>query len=518
MALLGAVGTIVAASPATAADLGSVGGFDVRLDTTLRGSLGLRLEPSNPALLADPNADDGDRAFTPGINSDRIDMASQLDVTDGDLGGEIGTDGWYDGAYHRPDANSSPATFNPVSVPHDRFPAATARLLGGFIELGDAYVHDRITVAGAPVTLRVGRQTLLWGESLFFPQDGIAGGQAPVDEIKALSQPLVESREVDLPVTQADLRVQLPDNLSVEAYDQLEWRRNRTPGVASYFSTSDVLDTGGERIFEPGGGTLLRSADSEPSGFGQFGGALRYTSGSIDVGLYGLRFDAKNPQLLTSPAAGSYHATFPRGIELAGVSASTYVGDDTIAGEISERWHMPLVSVGLPAIPVGTGALPMSAAGVLAPPVSSAYATGRTLQALLSFDNQLRPSRLWNAATVDAELVVTDLLGVETERALRLPGTTHLSSAFELVATPEYFQVLRNLDVTIPVGVQLGLGGRSTVDPGQVSSTGSFTFSVNATYRAVWQANASFTHFIGGAGEQARADRDFLVFTLGRTF
>lgn len=512
-------GLATAVAPARAAELGSLDGFDVRLDTTLRGSLGLRLEASDPALLADRNADDGDRAFVPGINSERVDMAAQLDVTKGDFGADLGTDGWYDQVYHVADANRSPATFNPLSVSNEAFPSATTNLLGGTVELQDAFVHDRFELAGAPVTVRVGRQTLLWGESLFFPQDGIAGGQAPVDEIKELSQPLVESQEVYLPVTQADVRVQLPDRLSLEAYEQVEWRRDRTPGVGSYFSTGDVLDAGGERIFGPDGTALLRGRDIEPSGTGQFGLALRYGSGSLDLGLYGLRFDAKDPELIRSISQpGAYQATFPRGVYLVGVSASTYLGASTLAGEISERWRMPLVSVGLPAVPVGSGALPLSASSEVGPALPSAYPTGRTLQALVSFDSQLRPARWWGAATIDAEIVATDLLGIDDNPALRLPSTTHLASAAELVFTPAYFQVLRNLDVTVPVGVQVGLGGRSSVDPGQVAGTGSVTVSVTAVYRTVWEGGASFTHFIGPASEQALADRDFLVLSLSRTF
>ena len=505
-------------SSATGADLGSLDGYDVRLDVTLRGSLGLRLDPPDPSLLANVNADDGDRAFAPGIASERVDMATQLDVTRGDLGLDLGTDGWYDQIYHQTNANRSPATFNPTTVPNDRFPADTASLLGGVIELQDAYVHDRLTVAGAPVTVRIGRQTLIWGESLFFPQDGIAGGQAPVDEIKELSQPLVESQEVYLPVTQADVRVQLPHRLSLEAYDQVEWRRDRTPGVASYFSTSDVLDTGGERILGADGETLGRGRDIEPSGTGQFGAAVRYTSGSLDLGLYGLRFDAKDPQLVQLPAEpGQYRAVFPSGIYLLGASASTYIGDDTLAGEVSERWRMPLVSVGLPALPVGTGATPLGASSATGSALPSGYATGRTLEALLSFDSQLRPGPLWNGATIDAEIVATDLLAVETNPALRLAGTTRLSSAAEIVFTPQYFQVWRNVDMTVPVGMQIGMTGRSSVDSGQSAGAGALTLSVTAAYRTVWQAGVSFTHFIGSADEQALADRDFLVFTLSRT-
>jgi hypothetical protein len=85
------------------------------------------------------------------------------------------------------------------------------------------------------------------------------------------------------------------------------------------------------------------------------------------------------------------------------------------------------------------------------------------------------------------------------------------------VFTPRYFQVLPGLDVTVPVGMRLGLG-RSSVDPGISAGTGTVTLSVAASYRTVWQASLSYTHFIGAPPAQPLADRDFITVALGRTF
>ena len=266
---------------------------------------------------------------------------------------------------------------------------------------------------------------------------------------------------------------------------------------------------------------LLRGKDDTPSGIGQFGAALRRTSDTLDFGVYALRFDSKEPQLSTlGDSPSTYHLVFPRGIDLLGISASAYLGDDTVAGEVSERWHMPLVSRGLPFVPAGSLAAPAGqpSAAAQAEPTLVGYATGETLQALASFERQLRPSRLWNGAVLDAEFAATDLLRVESQPRNRLPGTTRLATSLEVVFTPQYFEVLPNLDLTVPIGVQVGLTGRSSVDPGQVAGTGNLTLSVSATYRTVWNASISFTHFLGPANEQALADRDFIAFTLGRTF
>lgn len=495
---------------ARGASLGTIDGFVVRLDTTLRVSLAARVEPRNSSLLSDINADDGDRAFSPGLISKRVDATAQLDISRGDLGVELSTDGWYDAAYNQTDADRSAVTFNPISVSADQFPAETQRLLGQEIELGNAYIHDKLEIAGVPVSLRIGRQTLLWGESLFFAQDGIAAGQAPVDLIKSASQPLVEANELYLPVTQAVVRVALPASLSIEAYEQFEWRRDRIPGVTSYFSTSDILDAGGERVLIPGGTRLSRAADQIPSDFGQFGAALHRDSDTLNLGLYALRYDAKSPEPELGQAFSSYRLGFPSNIDLLGASASTYLGDDTLSGEISVRWHLPLASRFQPLAP--TTAAQSGGA------VAAGFATGQALQALSSYERQLRPDALWDGATLQAELAATNLLGVESGSANRLQGTTSFALAVEAVFTPTYYHLARDLILSLPIGCEIGLVGRSSIDPGRDNGTGNVTLGVAATYRTVWQLDFSLTHYVGGPALQPLADRDFVSASLQRTF
>ncbi len=361
-----------------------------------------------------------------------------------------------------------------------------------------------------PVSLRIGRQTLLWGESLFFAGDGIAAGQAPVDLIKSASQPLVEANELYLPVTQAVLRVAMPADLSIEAYDQFEWRRDRIPGVASYFSTSDILDAGGERVLTPDGGSLSRTADRIPSGFKQFGVALRRDTDTLDLGMYALRYAAKSPEPELGAVPGSYRLAYPAGIDLFGASASSYLGDDTLSGEVSLRRHLPLASRFQPLAP----ATPGQSGGA----VAAGFATGQVLQALASYERQLRPGMLWDAAVLRAETAATELLATESSSTNRLPGTTRFALAVQAVFTPTYYHLARDLVLAMPVGFEIGLAGRSSVDPGRDARTGNVTLGVAATYRTVWQADLSFTHYIGGPALQPLEDRDLVAASLQRTF
>jgi len=498
------------AQAARAAEIDTGSDVQIRWDTTVRTTLGARTEPADAALLKNPNADDGDRAFAPGLISERIDVLSEIDVRVpdsalGDLGIDASADGWYDEAYHQHTANRSPASFNPVSVPNTQFPKDVRALEGDEAELLTANLHDRFTVGDMPVSLRLGRQTLLWGESLFATENGIAAGQAPVDDIKALSQPLAEAKELFLPVTQAVASVSPWPDVSVEAYAQAEWRPDRLPGVASFFSTSDILDVGGERLLE-GGSAYLRTADRRPNDLGQFGGAIKINTGDVDLGFYALRFDAKSPQIFlapdgsaTGPVLGHYGLQYPRGIGLFGASFSAFAGDSNVAGEISVRDNMPLVS-----------RFPSDAA--------SPYARGTTLHAQMSSVTQVPPGRFWQGASLEAEITANAVLAVTGGAGALAPGRQKAASALRVVFSPQYFRVLPHLDMSLPIGVAYDVVGSSQVLADQPAHAGNAELAVNATWRTVWVAALTYTHFIGSPAHQALADRDFVTLTVSRTF
>ena len=538
-----ATALLLMAGTARAADIGQYDGFDVRWDTTVRDTLAFREQGANPSLLADINADDGDRSFKAGLISARLDIFSEATIERGQLGFDISAQGWYDPEYLRYSANSSAQTFNPVSVPNYKFPPAVQTLMGDDAELLSAFVKDGFSVGDVPVSVRIGRQTLLWGESLFFPNNGIAASQAPVDVIKSLSAPLAEARELYLPVTQAVIRAELRPGLALEAFDQFEWRRDRLPGVASYFSTTDILDVGGQQYFLPGGfNSLYRARDTTPHGIGQFGAALRLQGDDFDYGFYGVRYDSKAPQPIFDFQAGTYKLVFPTGIYVIGASVSSYLGDSTLAGEISVRQHMPLVSGGT-AQPGNAGAGggasayatvyadAYAGAFLAAPPapsplprippnggLNSGFATGNTWHAQTSIVSQLPPSRWWQGATVQAEIAANDLLEVTGGHDYVQAGRTHFAASLQAVLTPSYFRVLPGLDISLPLGLGYTPIGRSSIDASQNAGSGNVTASVSATYRAVWQAVASVTHFIGGAGSQRLADRDFVALSVMRSF
>src|SRR5208337_4508310 len=155
--------------------------------------------------------------------------------------------GWVDAEYLTNNGNNSPATFNGLG-PHNQFASATREMSGGTGELLDAFMWDNGNVCSIPVDFKLGRHTLLWGEALFFADNGIMYGQAPIDILKALSVPATEAKELFMPVGQFSFQIQPTKTFAVVGFLDFEWRRDRLPPAGSYYSNGDLLDAGGERI------------------------------------------------------------------------------------------------------------------------------------------------------------------------------------------------------------------------------------------------------------------------------
>ncbi len=473
-------------------------GTQLRWDTTVQQTEAFRLLPRQQALLDDPNADDGDRHFAPGLISDRTDLFSELDYDAGSYGARLSAAGWYDPVYLHGNGNEQASTFNPASAVPGAFPDAVKRLEGLHAELLDAFAHGTVRVAGLPISVRLGRHTLTWGESLFFGGNGIASIQAPQDVIRARSVPNSTAKELFLPVAQLSASVELDAGLSVELYQQMEWRHDRVPGVESYFSTTDILDQGGERILLGGGRTLRRTGDETPDPFGQSGIGLVGTAGEVDWGLYALRGDARSASVVTDPAAGTYHLAYPGHLAILGASASTFLDRSTLAAELSLHAGVPVPSPAL------------LQPGQRVPRADS-------FNGQVSVASQAAPNLLWNSADLLAEIAANTVLHAsgDAQSSSRAGRTT---AAFEVQFAPHYFHVLPGTDLTPSATLQYGLFGRSGIDGEFQNGSGSLTADLALAFRVNWHGQLAFTHFIGAPSVQRLADRDFLAVSVARTF
>ncbi|WP_212677083.1 DUF1302 domain-containing protein [Pandoraea sp. PE-S2R-1] len=510
--------------------------LQLRWDNTVKYSTAFRLSGQAGNLTVDPNMDDGDRNFRPGMISNRVDLLSEFDISYRKFGFRASGAAWYDTVYNRANDNNSPGTVNHFTPAPNQFADGTRDLQGRRAELLDAFVHGQFDLGELPVSFRLGRHTVIYGETLFFGGNGIAGGQAPVDVIKLLSVPGTQFKELLMPVNQLSGQVQLNSNVSVGGYYQFEWRPNRIPPSGSYLSTADFVGAGSQLMYAPGSNGQLyfnRSPDMEARNSGQGGVQIRFRPDSeiAEFGLYAIRYHAKDFQLYLNPSGnpalpslGGYQQVFPENIAAVGASVSTTIGAANVAAEISTRRNTPLTSN--PSIGLGA-----DNAG------NPSYAVGNSAHANLSMIYLLDGTPLWNGGSILAEVAWNRMLSVTKNPSALSPVATRDAVGLRVLFAPEYYQIAPGLDMTVPIGVGYLASGRSSVDPqfaGGAARGGDLSIGANFEYRKQLKFGINYVHFYGPSGtfltpnqppeatqlqyRQSLKDRDFVSLTMQATF
>jgi hypothetical protein len=535
----GAMLCVANAGPAKAINLydgaNAGNGLEINLTTTLSYAGFLRVN-SPSAILAGPtnaNGNDGDANFRHGIVGNQFEVLPVLDIRDGDFGAHFSGQAYLNTSYLGTNQNNQPGTLNAVFVAKNTdFTSATRNVNGENAQLLDAFVFGQHRFDdGQTLQVKVGRQTLFWGQSLFFPSNGISGGQAPINVITAQDTPNAQAQQVFMPVGQAVITYQPISGTTIQGYYQFEWEHDYFQGAGAYFNSADYLDKGGQSIIAasgvPGVGNeyLLRNKDLNPeSQNGQFGLSVQQQLGDWDLGLYGLRYDAKAPEIYAFPgqdgvrpvsggiAVGNYQVVYPRDIEIYGGSFSTSLGGANVAGEISTRRHMPLIGSGF-GIPTATN--PGNANS------DPLYPVGNTLMGQVSTIYQLPGIPLDpGGIVIDAEAAMNHLLSVTSNRQALVVGHQATAAAFDIVATPTYYNVLPGLQMSFPVGISYNFLGRSQIDPSMYHGTATFDVGITATYRFVWIASLTYQDYLGKPDTvyNGDADRGYLSLNLQRTF
>ncbi|TBW48319.1 DUF1302 domain-containing protein [Marinobacter halodurans] len=498
-----------------------------RWENTLKYSNAFRIKGIDNTVAAtgsNPNVDDGDRNFNPGLISNRFDLLSEFNIRYHNVGARVSGAAWYDSVYNTSNDNNSPSTANQTSVPYNHFTNATRKLHGRDAEVLDAFVFGSSNIGSTHVSARLGQFTQLYGESLFFGANGIANAQTSVDLIKLQSVPGSKFKEILMPTPQASVNWQLTPALSLGTYYQFKWRKTRLPGSGSYFSNGDFAGAGAESAYFPTG-NLTHSKDIEARNSGQFGAQLKYTIGDWDLGLYAAQYHAKTPQFYFRPAFmggdDSYAAVYAEDIRTFGASFSTLVGEANVAGEISTRIDTPLAATG-GVVLTGMGADNGK---------NAAYPVGDSLHAQVSMINLYGGSSLWDGASLVGEVAYNRRLSVKKNADQLDPNSTRDAVALRFAFAPQYFQVRPGVDLQVPITVGYTPYGRSSVTPLAFTPEhgGDITIGLKADYQKTWHASLSYTNFFGPGGpivnssnaysyQQTLKDRDFVAFSIQRTF
>jgi len=328
------------------------------------------------------NFDDGTLNYEKGdVYTNVLKANVDLELVYGDMGAFMRGKAFYDAAI----MDSDPA--------FKEFNDATKDAAGKGYDLLDAFVWYNFDIGDTPVSARLGRQVLSWGESTFI-QGGI-NSINPVDA-SAARKPGVELKEVLLPVNLAYTSIGLTDDVTMELFYQLEWEKTRIDPCGTFYSTTDFVadgcgpvvlgGTAGEKAFlelreqELASGIISPANRSAPMAErlddvnakddGQYGMALRWYSeelGDTEFGFYYMNIHSRVPMISglagnplvdsdqdgvgdtpTNPNnAGSafpqYQISYPEDMKLAGVSFSTTTdGGLSVGGEVSMTQDRPI--------------------------------------------------------------------------------------------------------------------------------------------------------------------------------
>lgn len=266
-----------------------------------------------------------------------------------------------------------------------------AKSSGG--QILDAFIYHNYAIADQPGNVRFGKQVVSWGESTF-----IGGGINAINpiDVSAFRRPGAEIKEGLIPVNMFYVSQSLTDNLSAEAFYQLEWDQTVTDNCGTFFSQPDVISDGcsdnlrllsKRSVIDANGGLPLMNAfgvdineegvlvkrgpDRDARDSGQFGVAMHYNFEPLDTefGAYFMNYHSRAPifsasgasaatyaaanSLTGTPASAlrplivagnsSYFVEYPEDIRLYGLSFSTTLPTGTAwSGELSYRPNAPV--------------------------------------------------------------------------------------------------------------------------------------------------------------------------------
>ncbi|NVK72332.1 MAG: DUF1302 family protein [Oceanospirillaceae bacterium] len=504
------------------------GNPDVRLSlgNTLKYSTAFRTKEASSGLTEGRNAtnyNDGDNNFDKGLVSNRLDLFSELDLSYKNAGVRVSGAVWYDDVYHQKTDNTSSSSNH---TPATEFSDEAEKVMGGDAEILDAFVYSRFPVMdGMEGTVRVGRHSLLWGESLFFGANGIAGGQGPVDIVKLSSVPNSTFKETVRPTGKVSIDIPISETASLGAYIGYEWEKSRFPPAGSYLSTGDTLE--GE-VLLAGPYTAKHTADDEGSDSGQYGLQLKWSDYDIDAdfGLYAIRFDSSSPSNMYTVLDASFHPsqykwTYAKGIEAYGASAAKTFGIWSLAGEVSYRVNAPLAS----------SPSSITVSGVQYDnDKNPGYAIGETAHAQFSWLASLGANFLSQESSFVGEIAWNTRVKTTKNKDKLNPNADRSAVSLKMVYSPMYRQAFDGVDLSPSIGIGHTWGKSSALGSSfGVDGGGDINVGVNAVYLSRWKASVNYTKYLGDEGlfndssnnatyKQSKKDRDFISASVSTTF
>ncbi|MFJ2483758.1 DUF1302 domain-containing protein [Pseudomonas sp. NPDC087598] len=368
----------------------NVGEIEGQFDSSLSIGASWSTQQPNKNLIGVNNgghglsqtSDDGHANFKSGETFSKIFKGiHDLELKYGDTGVFVRGKYWYD--FELKDESRQ---FKDIS---DSGRKEGAKSSGG--QILDAFVYHNYSIADEPGSVRLGKQVVSWGESTF-----IGGGINSINpiDVSAFRRPGAEIKEGLIPVNMFYVSQSLTENLSAEAFYQLEWDQTVVDNCGTFFSQPDIVADGcndnlrvlnkrsqipaialgplaanGVNVNEEGV-LVRRGPDRDARDSGQWGASFKYMYEPLDTefGAYFMNYHSRAPifsatgapqsvyntaRALPGPFAAlapllvagnsNYFIEYPEDIRLYGLSFSTTLPTGTAwSGEISYRPNAPV--------------------------------------------------------------------------------------------------------------------------------------------------------------------------------
>jgi hypothetical protein len=491
LALAIALGTI---APAHAVNF-NIGEIEGQLDSSISVGASWSMRGADPDLIGSANGgtgftqtgDDGRLNFKKGETFSKIFKGiHDLELKYGDTGVFVRGKYWYDF-----ELKDESRLFKDIDDSNRKQAAQSSGA-----EILDAFVYHNYAIGEMPGSVRVGKQVVSWGESTFIG-NGI-NSINPVDAA-AFRRPGAEIKEGLIPVNMFYVSQTITDQLSAEAFYQLEWDQTVADNCGTFFASADVVADGCDTNYTildaatvntlmgfegvlsplgvnvtPEGLVVPRGGDRDARDSGQWGTALRWLGDDTEYAAYVMNYHSRTPNAMFQNAnaaditaalttfggalaqpillgRGEYYLEYPEDIRLYGLSFSTTLPTGTAwAGEVSYRPNMPIGINGTDmtaklATSVAGGLATGGFAGALAQAgaVSKGYNRKEVTQAQTTlthfFDQVLGASRL----TLVGEAGITSIGGLESRDEVAygrdsIYGSPHGTAASNVAALNEY--------------------------------------------------------------------------------
>ncbi|TEL39896.1 DUF1302 family protein [Pseudomonas aeruginosa] len=509
--------------------------YRLRWDNTVRYTLGMRAEGQDQRIMRNPSYDESDGKFDRGdIVTNRVDLLSEIDFSyRKDWGARLSAAAWYDHAY-RDDGVKSRVPGMDTSYDNNRYSAEVKRYVHGPSgEILDAFVWGNFRLGNALTNVKLGRHTNYWGEGLLFGAHAISYSQAPIDGVKAVTSPGIETKEVFLPIGQLSARAQVTDSLTLAGQYFYEWDYSRMPYGGTYFGVADPFFEGPDRLPVMPGFDLQRSSSRYGRDNANWGLMAKLNVEQIEssFGLYYRQFDDYQPWFApqTRPfTVGDYRLVYPRDVKLMGLSFSRVFGSVAVGSELSYRKNGALNAAGVSELddegPRGdsihfvTNAVYGIPRNFLAPSATLVGESAYSHLRRVTGHEELYLGK-GRAACVDPRVGAPGSGGVADGCSTR----DYYAVAVNL--TPQYLSVMPSWDMSVPMTVNYGIKGNAATAGGGNEGALSWSVGVTMTYAQRFEFGLRYADTaaqsktlpdgsVAGNGSVGGTDRGWLALTF----